>query len=97
MEVKKIILDRKNLTSTYIELRQELKPILNQARYTKMTEWKSPFFYGAIGLSSVAFAVLLNNETNQRNDDNCTLSDPKISKGISSFYKLQNNFTDKET
>lgn len=97
MEVKKVILDRKNLTSTYIELRQDLKPILNQARNTKMAEWKSPWFYGAIGLSSVAFAVLLNNETNQKNDHNCTISNPKTSKGISNFYKLEVDFTDKET
>lgn len=97
MEVKKVILDRKNLTSTYIELRQDLKPILNQARNTRMTEWKSPWFYGAIGLSSVAFAVLLNNETNQKNDDNFTIGNPKTSNGISNFYKLEIDLTEKET
>ncbi|MEY3235980.1 MAG: hypothetical protein RI883_81 [Bacteroidota bacterium] len=81
MEIKKINLDRKNLTSTYIELRQDLKPILNQARNTKMTDMKSPWFYGAIGLSSMAIAILFNNEMNsktKRNEEEITLNKQKI-------------------
>jgi len=70
MEIKKVNLDRKNLTSTYIEMRQDFKPILNQARNTKMTDWKSPWFYGAIGLSSMALTVIFNNESNSNTETN---------------------------
>lgn len=58
MEIKKVNLNRLNLNSEYIEGKQDFKLILNQARLLKTTEWKSPWFYGAFGLSSIAFATI---------------------------------------
>ena len=95
MEIKKINLDRKNLTSTYIELRQDLKPILNLARNTKMTDFKSPYFYGAIGLSSIAIAVMFNNEMNskiEKNDETNTFNKQKIASTIKNNIQVDRDY-----
>ncbi len=95
MEIKKINLDRKNLTSTYIELRQDLKPILNLARNTKMTDFKSPWFYGAIGLSSMAIAVLFNNQMNSKieiNEEKNTFNKQKIASTIKNNIKIDRDY-----
>jgi len=60
MEIKKVNLDRTKLSSGYIERKQDFKGIVSQAKILKPIEWKSPWFYGAIGLSSVAFASMIN-------------------------------------
>ena len=88
MEIKKVNFDRKNLTSTYIELRQDLKPILNQSRNAKIADWKSPWFYGAIGFSSIAIAALMNNEyylNMETNEKTNTLSKREIIVDIKSL------------
>ena len=90
--IEKLNLDRKNLTSTYIELRQDLKPILNLARNTKMTDFKSPWFYGAIGLSSMAIAILFNNEMNSKteiNDETITLKKQKATSTIKTSIQIE--------
>ncbi len=95
MEIKKINLDRKNLTSTYIELRQDFKPILNLARNTKMTDFKSPWFYGAIGLSSMAIAILFNNEMNSKtaiNDETITLKKQKATSTIKNNIQIDRSY-----
>ena len=95
MEIKKINLDRKNLTSTYIELRQDLKPILNLARNTKMTDFKSPWFCGAIGLSSMAIAILFNNEMNSKtaiNDETITLKKQKATSTIKNNIQIDRSY-----
>lgn len=62
MEIKKVNLDRTKLSSDYIERKQDFKGIVSQAKILKPIEWKSPWFYGAISLSSVAIASLINFE-----------------------------------
>ncbi len=99
MEVKKFILDRKNLTSSYIELRQDLIPILKQAKHTRITDWNSPWFYGAIGLSSMAISVFLNNELTQKNEVNeekITLIKSEKSSVLSANRKSENDFSIKK-
>ena len=76
MEIKKVNLDRQNLTSTYIEQKQDFQHVLKGAKMTKIPTWKSPWFYGAVGLSSVAIltmAVMNTNLTNETHDKNATL------------------------
>lgn len=83
MEIKKVNLDRQNLSSSYIEKKQDFNHVLKSAKMTKMPTWKSPWFYGAVGLSTVAIvAVVLteNNFKNETNDKTATLKETK--KGI---------------
>ncbi|MEN9997991.1 MAG: hypothetical protein RI922_981 [Bacteroidota bacterium] len=76
MEIKKVNLDRQNLSSSYIEKKQDFNHVLNSAKMTKMPTWKSPWFYGAVGLSSVAIVALVLTENNfkkQENDKKATI------------------------
>jgi hypothetical protein len=78
MEIKKVNLDRQNLSSSYIEKKQDFNHVLKSAKMTKMPTWKSPWFYGAVGLSTVAIvAVVLmeNNFKNETNDKTATLKE----------------------
>ena len=59
MEIKKVNLDRQNLSSSYIEKRQDFNHVLKSAKMTKIPTWKSPWFYGAVGLSSVAILAMV--------------------------------------
>ena len=80
MEIKKVNLDRQNLSSSYIEKKQDFNHVLKSAKMTKMPTWKSPWFYGAVGLSTVAIvAVVLteNNFKNETNDKTATLYESK--------------------
>lgn len=80
MEIKKVNLDRQNLSSSYIEKKQDFNHVLKSAKMTKMPTWKSPWFYGAVGLSTVAIvAVVLteNNFKNETNDKTATLKESK--------------------
>lgn len=76
MEIKKVNLDRQNLSSSYIEKKQDFNHVLKSAKMTKMPTWKSPWFYGAVGLSSVAIVAMVLTENNfkkQENDKKATL------------------------
>ena len=64
MEIKKVNLDRQNLSSSYIEKKQDFNHVLKSAKMTKMPTWKSPWFYGAVGLSSVAIVAMVLTENN---------------------------------
>jgi hypothetical protein len=68
MEFKKVNLDRQNLSSSYIEKKQDFNHVLKSAKMTKMPTWKSPWFYGAVGLSSVAITALVLSENNFKNE-----------------------------
>jgi hypothetical protein len=59
MEIKKVNLDRQNLSSSYIEKKQDFNHVLKSAKMTKIPTWKSPWFYGAVGLSSVAIVAMV--------------------------------------
>lgn len=79
MEIKKVNLDRGILTSSYIEQKQDFKGVLNHARLTKTPTWKSPWFYGAVGLSSVAITAICLTDFNKQNELNVkTSTKPKI-------------------
>lgn len=76
MEIKKVNLDRQNLSSSYIEKKQDFNHVLKSAKMTKMPTWKSPWFYGAVGLSTVAIVAMVlteNNFKNEANDKKATL------------------------
>jgi hypothetical protein len=68
MEIKKVNLDREKLTSSYIEQKQDFTGVLNEARLTKTPTWKSPWFYGAVGLSSVAITAICLTDFNNQNE-----------------------------
>jgi len=76
MEIKKVNLDRQNLSSSYIEKKQDFTHVLKSAKMTKIPTWKSPWFYGAVGLSSVAIVAMVftnNNIKEELNDKKATL------------------------
>lgn len=76
MEIKKVNLDREQLSSAHIERKQNFQHVLKNAQMTKPPIWKSPWFYGAVGLSSIAITAIsiseFNNEMNL-NDKKTTL------------------------
>jgi len=53
----KIYIDRKEVTSDEINSRQDFKQIL--ASLPEKKNWKNPWFYGAVGLSSVIGTISL--------------------------------------
>jgi hypothetical protein len=60
-----------------------------------MTDFKSPWFYGAIGLSSMAIAVLFNNEMNskiERNDETNTFNKQKIASTIKNNTQVDRDY-----
>jgi hypothetical protein len=68
MEIKKVNLDRRPLSSAHIEQKQNFQHVLTNAKMAKPPIWKSPWFYGAVGLSSIAITAIsvkeFNNESN---------------------------------
>ncbi|MCF8433886.1 MAG: hypothetical protein K9G37_05395 [Crocinitomicaceae bacterium] len=57
MEIKKVNLDRKPITSEYIQSKQDFQHVVNAFSKTKIPVWKQPLFYGAIGVASLATVV----------------------------------------
>jgi len=53
----KIYIDRKEVTSAEINSRQDFKKIL--ASLPEKKNWNNPWFYGAVGLSSVIGTISL--------------------------------------
>jgi hypothetical protein len=70
MEIKKINLDRKHLTVEQIKSKQNFNKILEGAHLNKPEIWKSPWFYGAIGLTSFASFMLLSTEFETKKEFN---------------------------
>ena len=62
MEIKKFNLDRPAIPGEYIESKQNFKEVLYLSKLSKASGWKSPLFYGAMGLSSATIAVVLSGE-----------------------------------
>jgi len=80
MEIKKVNLDRQNLSSSYIEKKQDFNHVLKSAKMTKIPTWKSPWFYGAVGLSTVAIVAMVlteNNFKDETNEKTATLKESK--------------------
>lgn len=81
MEIKKVNLDRSKPSSSYIEQKQDFNKVLSNVKMTKTPTWKSPWFYGAVGLSSVAItAISLSSFSNENylNEKKATLEKDKI-------------------
>ncbi len=57
MEIKKVNLDRKPISSEYIQSKQDFQHVVNAFSKTKIPVWKQPLFYGAIGVASLAAVV----------------------------------------
>lgn len=68
MEIKKVNLDREHLSSAHIEQKQNFQQVLKNARMAKPPIWKSPWFYGAIGLSSLAITAISVSEFNNNSN-----------------------------
>lgn len=66
----KVNLDRKKLTDEYIQSKQNFETVLKGAKSSKVNVWKSGWFYGTIGLSSLAVlvGVSMSNSKNLMND-----------------------------
>lgn len=70
MEIKTIQLDRRRLSSEFIASRQNFKQIVKCCEAPSISPFKSPLFFGAMGLSSLSLIVLLNmQEHEQRSGD----------------------------
>ena len=74
MEIKTIRLDRSRLSSEYIASRQNFKQIVSCCEAPSNTPFKSPLFFGAMGLSSLTLAMMLsiNNQmvSDEKNTEN---------------------------
>ena len=57
MEKVKILIDREPLSKDYIESKQNFGQVLSQVKQLKPPVWKSPWFYGPVGLAVVALSV----------------------------------------
>ncbi len=52
-----IKVDRKPLSGSYIQSRQDFGKVLKGVKHLKPPIWKSPWFYGPIGMASVAITI----------------------------------------
>lgn len=57
MEKMKTIIDREPLASDYIESRQNFGHVLDQFKTLKPAVWKTPWFYGPVGMAIVAVTI----------------------------------------
>lgn len=66
----KINVGRKRLSSEYIQSKQNFDSVLKGVKLSQPGIWKSPWFYGVVGLSGVAIAVgyYFNQSQNQINE-----------------------------
>ena len=68
MESKKIILNRAELSSNSIQKREDFNSILTRVELLKNPNMKRPWFYGAIGLTSIANASIIYSFFKQLNE-----------------------------
>ncbi|MBI1837024.1 MAG: hypothetical protein HYR91_07135 [Flavobacteriia bacterium] len=59
MKTRKINLDRTPIESEYVQSKQNFDHVLSNYKAIKPTLWKNPWFYGPIGLASIALVVAL--------------------------------------
>lgn len=74
----KVNLDRKKLTSEYIESKQNFDSILTKVNMSKSGFWKSAWFYGTIGLSGVAAIVGYNFSQSESNINETIITQKNI-------------------
>lgn len=58
MKIKKINLDRKPISSEYIQKKQDFQQLMTIYRKQTIPVWKQPLFYGVIGLASITTVVV---------------------------------------
>lgn len=66
MDNFKINVDREKLSSDYIQSKQNFKEVMHHLKATKPPVWKSGWFYGTIGLASIAGVLIINTITSNR-------------------------------
>lgn len=59
MDNFKINVDREKLSSDYIQSKQNFQKVMHHVKATKPPVWKSGWFYGTIGLASVAGLIVI--------------------------------------
>ena len=80
MEIKRVNLDRKPISSEYIQSKQDFQHVVNAFSKTKIPVWKQPLFYGAIGVASLAAVVtstVIHFNNNESDGKKTTLSSTK--------------------
>lgn len=80
MKKVKINLDRKPLNSGYIESKQNFDQVLAGFKQIKPPIWKNPWFYGPVGVASLALIVSLSmlNSNNDINENKSTLNTSSV-------------------
>jgi len=61
MEKIKTILDREKLSSSFVNSKQDFKSVKESVNFLKKPLWKSPLFYGPVGLAGIALGVTIVN------------------------------------
>lgn len=70
MKIIKVVLDRPKLTSEEIAKKQDFEKVLHQSKQSQITTTKLNYwFYGAIGLSSIALLVFFNWKSNTSHNE----------------------------
>ncbi len=85
MKPKKIILNRAEFSTISIQRRQDFNSILTHVELLKNPTMKRPWFYGAVGFSSIAIAAFnltYNTHLNEKNDQKSTLKSGNIQQVI---------------
>lgn len=57
MKKTQTIVDREQLSSDYIESKQDFNHVLSQVKLLPTANWKSPWFYGPIGIAVLSVTV----------------------------------------
>jgi len=57
MKKVKILIDREPLSKDYVKSKQNFGQVLSQVKKLKPPIWKSPWFYGPVGLAAVALSL----------------------------------------
>lgn len=76
MKKLKMNLDRKPLNSEFIESKQNFNQVLNGFKQLKPPIWKNPWFYGPIGVASLAlfFSINSTNANPDKDEDKTTFT-----------------------
>lgn len=68
MKKVKILVDREPLSKDYIQSKQNFGQVLSNVKNLKPPVWKSPWFYGPVGLTVVALSITAVNSLPPDND-----------------------------
>lgn len=85
MEPKKIILNRAVFSSNSIQKRQDFNSILTHVELLKNPTMKRPWFYGAVGFSSIAiaaFSLTYNAHLDEKYEKKNTLKSENIQQAV---------------